>query len=231
MVLAFVIYRSYSNEKKTNYIIQAEKKKSEDLLLNILPKEVADELKSKGRAHAKEFDNVTVMFADFVNFTKAVERMSPQQLVDELDACFSAFDLIVSGNNLEKIKTVGDAYLSAAGLRTADPDHAYNTVKAALEIKTFMDLPRSDPAYKTFNFRIGIHSGNVVAGIVGVKKFAYDIWGDTVNTAARMEQTCEPGKINISETTYDLVKDKFTCAYRGEIEAKNKGFMKMYFVS
>jgi class 3 adenylate cyclase len=131
---------------------------------------------------------------------------------------------------IEKIKTIGDAYLAVSGLPLADACHAENTVKAALDILAFMKARQQVLGDQTFEIRIGIHSGDVVAGIVGVKKFAYDIWGDTVNTAARMEQKSEPGKINISQTTYELVKDKFTCTYRGEIEAKNKGMMKMYFV-
>jgi class 3 adenylate cyclase len=152
-------------------------------------------------------------------------------LVDELHACFSAFDGIMAKYSIEKIKTVGDAYLAVSGLPLADEKHAENGLTAAIEIKEFMLGRRSELGEKTFEIRIGIQSGSVVAGIVGVKKFAYDIWGDTVNTAARMEQNSEAGKINISETTYELVNDKFNCEYRGEIEAKNKGKLKMYFVS
>jgi adenylate cyclase len=148
-----------------------------------------------------------------------------------LHTCFKAFDEITGKYNIEKIKTVGDAYLAVAGLPTADPKHAENTVKAAEEINQYMaerlgKLGRE----RTFEIRIGVHSGSVVAGIVGIKKFAYDVWGDTVNTAARMEQNCEAGKKNISEATYQLVKDKISCAYRGEIDAKGKGQLKMYYV-
>lgn len=210
--------------------LKAEKQKSDDLLLNILPEEVAEELKAKGATTAKYFDNVTVLFTDFVNFTEAGERMNPQELVDELDTCFKAFDEITSRYNIEKIKTVGDAYLAVAGLPTADRKHAENVVHAAIEINQYMHKRHMAMSNNTFKIRIGIHSGSVVAGIVGVKKFAYDIWGDTVNTAARMEQNSESGKINISQTTYELVKNKFTCEYRGEIEAKGKGQLKMYYV-
>jgi len=208
-----------------------EKKKSDDLLLNILPEEIAAELKEKGSTKAKQFDNVTVLFTDFAGFTKISEQLTPQQLVDELDACFKAFDGIMDKYGIEKIKTVGDAYLAACGLPAYHEWHAERVVDAAREIILFMQRRRSEMGDRTFRVRIGIHSGSVVAGIVGVKKFAYDIWGDTVNTAARMEQNSEPGKINLSETTYGLVKDRFDCTYRGEIAAKHKGALKMYFVN
>jgi len=216
----------FRNNKK----LAAEKQKSEDLLHNILPEEVSDELKQRGATTAKEFDAVTVLFTDFVNFTTAGERMSPKELVEELHFCFKTFDQIIDKYAIEKIKTVGDAYLAVSGLPNAHPQHAQNIVKAAKEIRDFMLERRAVLGDKTFEIRIGIHSGPVVAGIVGVKKFAYDIWGDTVNTAARMEQSGEAGKINISETTHELVKDDFECVYRGEIDAKGKGKMKMYFV-
>jgi len=210
--------------------LKVEKKKSDDLLRNILPEEVAQELKDKGFSEAKLFDNVTVLFADFVGFTKVGEAMSPQNLVNELHICFKTFDEIISRHGIEKIKTIGDAYLAVSGLPAADARHAENIVSAAIEINHFMGNRQREMGDKSFRVRIGVHSGSVVAGIVGVKKFAYDIWGDTVNTAARMEQSSEPGKINISQTTYELVKDKFSCEYRGEIDAKNKGMLKMYFV-
>jgi class 3 adenylate cyclase/tetratricopeptide (TPR) repeat protein len=207
------------------------RKQSDELLLNILPEEVAEELKTTGTTTAKHFDNVTVLFTDFVNFTQASENMGAQNLIDELHACFKAFDEIMAKYNIEKIKTIGDAYLAVCGLPTADPLHAENIVRAATEINAFMqDRLSKMGSERTFAVRIGIHSGSVVAGIVGVKKFAYDIWGDTVNTAARMEQHGEAGKINISETTYELVKDKFSCEYRGEVDVKGKGEMTMYYV-
>jgi len=208
-----------------------ERKKSDELLLNILPGEVANELKANGSTKARQFENVTVLFTDFVNFTIAGERMSPQSLIDELHTCFKAFDNIIEKYNIEKIKTIGDAYLAVCGLPLADQRHAENVVKAAIEINAFVQDRIAKLGERTFQVRIGIHSGSVVAGIVGVKKFAYDVWGDTVNTAARMEQNSEAGKINISQSTYELVKDKFTCQYRGELEVKNKGEMKMYFVT
>ena len=229
LVIIFV-FRNYSSQRNSNKLLSIEKKRSDDLLLNILPSEVADELKETGTAAAKYFDNVTVMFTDFVSFTKAGEKMTPQQLVDELHTCFKAFDAIIRKYKIEKIKTVGDAYLAVSGLPLADPEHAATMVKAALEINDFMRQRKAQVGDMTFEVRIGINSGNVVAGIVGVIKFAYDIWGDTVNTASRMEENSEAGKVNISQSTYELVKDKFHCTYRGEVTAKNKGNLKMYFV-
>lgn len=210
--------------------LEQEKRKSDELLLNILPFETAEELKEKGYSEAKQYDMVTVLFTDFINFTNAAEHMKPKELVGELHECFKAFDNIISKYNIEKIKTIGDAYLAVNGLPNAAPRHAENIVRAALEIRAFMQVRKSKIGDKTFEVRVGIHSGPVVAGIVGVKKFGYDIWGDTVNTAARMEQHSEGGKINISQTTYDMVKELFNCEYRGEIVAKNKGAMHMYFV-
>ncbi len=216
--------------EKQHAELKVEKKKSDDLLLNILPEEVAEELKQKGTSEAKFFDHVTVLFTDFVDFTKAGERMAPQELVDELHTCFKAFDGIISKYNIEKIKTIGDAYLAVCGLPLAQKDHAANCARAAIEIRQYMEARRQLRGDKTFEIRIGLHSGSVVAGIVGVKKFAYDIWGDTVNTAARMEQNSERGRINISQVTHDLIKDQFVCTSRGEIAAKNKGALSMYFV-
>ncbi|MBK9249822.1 MAG: tetratricopeptide repeat protein [Ignavibacteria bacterium] len=224
------VKREKLNVEREKLNVEFEKERSDSLLLNILPSEVAEELKSKGTADAKHFDNVTVLFTDFKSFTKVSEQLSPQELVDELHACFKGFDEICTKYSIEKIKTIGDAYLAVCGLPLADEKHAKNVVNAALEIREFMKNRSKELGAKTFEIRIGINSGSVVAGIVGVKKFAYDIWGDTVNTAARMEQNSEAGKINISETTYALVMNQFECEYRGEIDAKNKGKLKMYFV-
>ncbi len=210
-----------------------EKKRSDDLLLNILPEEVAEELKQKGSTDAKLFDEVSVMFTDIKDFTRISERMSPGDLVNELHVCFKAFDQIISKYNIEKIKTIGDSYMCVSGLPVANTSHAIDIIRAALEIQAFMKnhIKEQQAAYKEiFEMRIGVHSGPVVAGIVGVKKFAYDIWGDTVNIASRMEQNSVPGKINITGSTYDLIKDKIKCTYRGKIEAKNKGEIDMYFV-
>ncbi len=229
-VLALAVFSFFMF--RNNKLLGNEKERSDELLLNILPSEVARELKEKGTSQARHYDNVTVLFTDFVNFTQASESMGAQNLIDELHTCFKKFDEISEKYNIEKIKTIGDAYLAVAGLPAADPHHAENIVNAAQDIVAFMDdrLAKMGTE-RTFQVRVGIHSGSVVAGIVGVKKFAYDIWGDTVNTAARMEQNSEAGKINISQTTYELVKDKFACEYRGEVEAKGKGVMKMYYLT
>jgi adenylate cyclase len=237
LLVAFFIYRNYSNEKKANVeikraneVVKGEKEKSDKLLLNILPAEVARELKNSGSVAAKYYDPVTVLFTDFENFTAAGERLSAPELVQELDTCFRAFDAIIAKYNIEKIKTVGDSYLAVSGLPHPNPRHAQEIVQAGIEIRDFMLLRLRELGDRTFSMRIGIHSGPVVAGVVGTTKFAYDVWGDTVNTANRMEGSGEAGKINISEATYLLVKDEFECSYRGEITAKNKGMLKMYFV-
>jgi ligand-binding sensor domain-containing protein/class 3 adenylate cyclase len=212
---------------------EKQKRRSDELLLNILPPEVAEELKQKGSAEAKQFDDVTVMFTDFKNFTKISEKLSPSELVAEIDYCFKAFDNIITKHNIEKIKTIGDSYMCAGGLPVINKTNAHDVVTAAIEIREFMQSHsqlRKNENKDPFEIRIGVHTGPVVAGIVGVKKFAYDIWGDTVNIASRMESSGEVGKINISGSTYALVKDKFTCIHRGKIQAKNKGEVDMYFV-
>jgi len=208
--------------------LKAEKKKSDDLLLNILPSEIAEELKNKGETAARHFDMVSVLFTDFVNFTGISSSLSPTELVKEIDICFKAFDGIIEKNGLEKIKTIGDAYLAVCGMPETDNDHATKVIKAAMDIKNFVAERKKNGG--KFEIRLGIHSGPLVAGIVGVKKFAYDIWGDTVNLASRMESNSESGKINISEATYQLIKDQFNCTPRGKIEVKNKGMIEMYYV-
>lgn len=226
LLFLLVVYRQRNR-------IASEKKRSEELLLNILPEEVAEELKAKGSADARQIDMVTVLFTDFKGFTQLAELLSPQELVAEIDHCFREFDHIMQRHGVEKIKTIGDAYMAAGGLPVANLTHAEDVVKAALEIQSFMRQykeQREKAGKKFFEIRIGVHTGPVVAGIVGVKKFAYDIWGDTVNTASRMETSGETGKVNISEATFQLVKDHFNCQYRGKITAKNKGEMDMYFV-
>lgn len=213
--------------------IKVSKKRSDELLLNILPEEVAEELKVKGSADAKLFEEVTVMFTDFKGFTQISEKLSPTELVAEIHTCFKSFDDIISKYNIEKIKTIGDSYMCAGGLPLPNKTNAIDVVNAAIEIQNFVEeysLQSKSNGKEIFEIRIGVHTGPVVAGIVGVKKFAYDIWGDTVNIASRMESSGEAGKVNISGSTYALVKDKFYCTYRGKIQAKNKGEIEMYFV-
>ncbi len=212
--------------------INKEKRRSDDLLLNILPTKTAEELKEHGKVKAKKFDSVSVMFTDFQAFTKYSQSLSPEVLVESVDYFFSKFDEIIDSYKLEKIKTIADAYMCAGGLTNDSKDQVLKMVQAAFEIKDFIEETKlqSDNDIAHFNIRIGINTGPVVAGVVGKKKFAYDIWGDTVNVASRMESNSEAGKINISENTYQLIKDHFDCEYRGEIDVKNKGMMKMYFV-
>jgi adenylate cyclase len=225
--------RSNKNLEEKNRIIEKERERSESLLLNILPASTAEELKVNGKSEARRYDSVSVLFTDFKSFTQIAEQLSPEELVQMLDECFRAFDEITARHGVEKIKTIGDAYMCASGLPTPCPDHAERLVAAALDMQAFMETHAENKRAKglpAFETRIGIHSGPVVAGIVGSKKFAYDIWGDTVNLAARMEASGEPGKVNISETTHELVKHAFTCTPRGKVKAKNKGEQEMYFV-
>lgn len=239
-LLALGLWFRFKSEKKyskdlqgKNNIIENEKAKSESLLLNILPKAIAEELKLNGVAKTRNYENVTVLFTDFVNFTSISEKLSPEELVENLDYCFKSFDSIVRKYGVEKIKTIGDAYMAAGGIPDPDHDHPLKIIQAAKEMCSFLEQWKEEKLKEGkpyFEARIGLHSGPVTAGIVGMDKFAYDIWGDTVNVASRIESSSQAGKINISESLYDLVKDDFTCISRGNIHAKNKGEIKMYFV-
>ena len=240
LVLAALFYLRYRAKRRTandlsakNKIIEEEQKRSDELLLNILPPAIAQELKTKKKVAARKYDQATVMFVDFTGFTRLSEILSPEELVHELDYCFTNFDRIISQHHIEKIKTVGDAYICASGLsdKNATPT---DMVKSALEIQDFLQHLKAqhmNQGLPYFEARVGIHTGPVVAGVVGEKKFAYDIWGDTVNIAARMEETCEPGRVNISEDTYWLAKYDFEWQSRGKVAAKNKGMMDMYYVT
>lgn len=240
LLLAVVLFNRYKIKNaanrelgKKNEIISHEKERSDQLLRNILPAEVANELKETGSAKATSHAGVTVMFTDFKDFTKVAEQLSPTELVAEINLCFSEFDKILRRYRIEKVKTIGDAYMCASGIPQEFPGHASEIVQAAIEIRDFMNRLKAERKNKglvCFDIRIGISTGPVVAGVVGLTKFAYDIWGDTVNVAARMESNGEAGKINISQSTYLEIKDDFACTFRGEIEAKNKGKISMYFV-
>jgi class 3 adenylate cyclase len=228
VVMGFLVLVFFQKKRITK-----EKKRSDELLLNILPEETAEELKATGTAKAKSFDMVSVLFTDFKNFTQASEKLSPEELVAEINYCYSEFDKIITAHHIEKIKTIGDAYMCAGGLPVANTTNAVDIVLAGLEMVKFIERNKQERLAKDqpfFELRCGIHTGPVVAGIVGIKKFAYDIWGDTVNTASRMESSGETGRVNISGTTYELIKDKFICTHRGKVKAKNKGEIDMYFV-
>jgi class 3 adenylate cyclase len=235
LLLAGGLYTRNRFIKKSRDTISKEKNRSENLLLNILPEVVAEELKEKGHADAQLIEHVSVLFTDFRGFTAMSEQLSPKDLVNDLNICFSEFDRIIAEHNIEKIKTIGDAYMAAGGLPIPNTTHAADVVQAAFKMRDFVEAGKARKIEKGlpyFEIRIGIHTGPVVAGIVGVKKFQYDIWGDTVNTASRMESSGEVGKVNISQATYKLLKNdpNFSFEGRGKIEAKGKGEIDMWFV-
>ena len=266
LILAGGLYSRLRFVRKSQAILQVEKDRSESLLLNILPADIAAELKEKGKAEARNFERVSILFTDFKGFTEQSAKLSAAELVNEINHCFEVFDGIMEKYGIEKIKTIGDAYMAAGGLPVPTDDSVKNTVLAALEMQAFIvnrkatfdaqnSSPSGRPGGASFEMRVGIHTGPVVAGIVGVKKFQYDIWGDTVNTASRMESNGEVGKVNISQATYELLKDtaiggtgtstplrhcsgqalgvtnQFEFESRGKIEAKGKGEIEMLFVS
>jgi len=228
-IIAGFIFQ-YFYIKRTNKRLAFERNRSDQILLNILPEEVAEELKQKGFTEAKEFDNITVMFTDFKGFSQVAERISAEKLVKSVDYYFKNFDEIIERHNLEKIKTIGDAYMCAGGLPTPNQTHARDAFEAALEILKFVKETELNPpkGIYPFQIRIGLSSGPVVAGVVGTKKFAYDIWGNTVNIASRMESGSVEGRINVSEYIYKELKDDFEFTYRGELQVKSQTF-KMYF--
>ena len=234
-LLAFLLFRRNKFVVKTGKIIQKEKERSDVLLKNILPDETAKELKEKGFVKAKKFDSVSVLFTDFKGFTQFSESLSPEELVKSIHFYFSKFDEIIEKHGLEKIKTVGDAYMCAGGLPFPTEDHSYKITLAALDIVDFVKESTNDVSNEKakLDIRVGIHTGSVVAGVVGTKKFVYDIWGDTVNVASRMESSGAVSQVNISESTYNLLKDNkaFVFEARGAIEAKGKGKINMFFVN
>jgi adenylate cyclase len=220
--------------KSKNDIIATEKNRADELLHNILPESVVIELKEKGYVNAKHFEDATVCFIDFVSFSTTAELQHPQALLDDLNTCFKKFDEIITKYNLEKIKTIGDCYMCAGGVPDADSgNQVREMLMATKEINEWLNHwneSRVIENKRPFLARTGIHSGPLAAGVVGTKKFLYDIWGDTVNISARMEQNSETGRINVSESIFDLLNKEFNFTYRGEINAKNKGMLKMYFL-
>lgn len=234
LLLAIGIWSRLRHVRKSRAAIQKERDISDNLLLNILPKSVADELKTKGYADARQFDNIAILFSDFKGFTTLAEKLTPAQLVEEINICFKAFDAIMQCYGIEKIKTIGDAYMAAGGLNN-ETSGAKDVVEAALAMQDFLisrkkELEAHSKPY--FEMRVGIHTGPVIAGVVGEKKFQYDLWGDTVNVASRMESNGQTGKVNISETTYEQIKNEaqFNFTMRTGIAVKGKGEMNMYFV-
>ena len=220
------------NKRTEDLII--EKEKTEALLANVLPKNTADEIMAKGKATKIKYNFVTVLFSDIQGFTRIAEEMNPEFLIDELDKFFFHFDTVVEKFRIEKIKTIGDAYMCAGGIPEKNRTNPVEVILAALEMRTYMNrLKKSSEleGMKYWDIRVGIHTGTVVAGVVGQKKLSYDIWGDTVNTASRMESSGEAGKINISGTTYEFVREFFVCEFRGKMPVKYKGELEMYFVN
>jgi adenylate cyclase len=235
LLMAAGLWNRLAYTRKSKSALQTEKDRSDTLLLNILPEEIAEELKQKGKVSARDYDMVSILFTDFKSFTQTAEKMTPQSLVEEINICFKAFDLITEKYQIEKIKTIGDSYMAAGGIPKAHKDSTRNIVLAGLEMQEFIRRRALDghPTNRpTFEMRLGIHIGPIVAGIVGVRKFQYDVWGDTVNTASRMESSGMVGKVNISEPLYQIIKDEdcFSFEYRGYIPAKGKGEAAMYFV-
>lgn len=220
--------------KEAELELQNQKRRSDELLVNMLPSEIVDELKAKGSATPRIYKNASVLFADIKNFTQWAERMNPRELIDTLQELFSDFDDVLARNYIEKIKTIGDAYMCAGGLPMPNHSHPFDIVLAAFGLQNAVrafDEKRARSGRDPWLMRIGIHTGPVVTGVVGKTRTAYDVWGDSVNTASRLESACEPGKVNISKETYDVIKDYFVCEYRGKIPAKHKGEIDMYFVN
>lgn len=230
VVIIFLIFRFYYNQRKVNLIIQQEKEKTDQLMLNILPYEIAKELKETGKAVPQHFENVTVMFSDLVNFTQIASNLKPEKVISELNDLFTEFDSITERHSCERIKTIGDAYLAVSGMPEANEDHAINCLKAAIDMIRFIEF-RNQNSPIQWAIRIGIHTGSVVGGIVGVKKYIYDIFGDAINLSSRIENHCLPMEINISETTYELVKDYYQFRESNSVSIKGKGEITIYSLS
>jgi len=223
-------YKEIEEKKKT---LEEKKLRAEKILLSVLPFEAAIQLQSKGQARPRNYKRVSILFTDFQGFTKACESLTPREVVASVNAYFNEFDKIAERHYIEKIKTIGDAYMCAGGLPLRNRSNPFNVVLAGLEIQNMMSKLTDMPQFNDiphWKLRLGIHSGPVVAGVVGNKKIAYDMWGDSVNVASRMESNGEVGKVNISEATYEQIKDYFDCTHRGRIKVKNRGEISMYFV-
>ena len=234
LAVSVLLFRTFRFLKMQSDVIERERDKSDRLLLNILPEEIATELKTANAVHPVRFESAPVLFADFQGFTKIVEGLSPEDLVAELDRCFSYFDAVTARHNLEKLKTIGDSFMCAGGIPIPNHTHAIDCILAAMEIQASMNQMKdlkSQQGLPYWELRLGIHSGPLVAGVIGEKKFAYDVWGDTVNTASRAESSGAVGRINITGATYELVETFFDCEHRGTVAAKNKGEIDMYFVN
>ncbi len=234
-IAGYFFWQKNIQQLKSKYqMLLEEKKRSDDLLANMLPNEVVRQLKNKEAAKARRYESVCVLFSDFQNFSQISKNLPPEELVRELDHCFTAFDSIIEKYRLQKIKTIGDAYMCVGGLYTRGGNHVQRMVSAALEIQQFLrsrKTQRDRLGGYFFEARVGVHTGPVVAGIIGTNKIAFDVWGDTVNVAQQMEQHGEVGKVNISGETHELVKDKFKCVHRREITVKNRKTYSMYFVN
>jgi adenylate cyclase len=215
--------------KKKTLELEEEKKKTDNLLMNILPAEIVKELKTNGSVKPRLFEAITIMFANFHDFVNLIQRHEPVKVVNQLNEIYHKFDIIVEQAGLEKLKTIGNTYMIGAGLPKESDDHAIKITEVAINISEYIHRLnlKNKPEWK---LRIGINSGQVVAGVVGMHKFTYDVWGDTVNIASRMESSCEPGKINISRSTYELIKDFYDCEYRGQLDVKGMGEIDMFFV-
>jgi class 3 adenylate cyclase len=215
--------------RSANEDLAREKDRSDKLLLNVLPKRVADELKDSGRSDPQKFDNVTVLFSDIVGFSRIAADLPPEQLIGELNELVTGFDTIIEANRCERIKTIGDGYLAVCGMPREDEEHARRLVRAAVEMIEFLK-DRNQTADFSWDVRIGIHTGEVVGGVVGVHKYIYDVFGDTINCAARLEQHSAPMRINISETTRKLIDPLFASIPRGSVETKGKGAIEMHYL-
>jgi PAS domain S-box-containing protein len=223
------LVQDITERKRSEQALKAEQEKSENLLLNILPKAIVHQLKHGGNAIASRSDNVTILFADIVDFTSLSTSVSPNELVNMLNAIFSSFDMLADRFGLEKIKTIGDAYMVVGGLPTHRPDHAEAIAEMALAMqREIARFSRGDDT--TFRLRIGINSGPVVAGVIGIRKFIYDLWGDAVNIASRMQSHGLAGGIQVTKTTYELLKDDYTFWHRGKIFIKGRGEMDTYML-